>query len=149
METPSPNAGAAQDDLPLHEVYGRIDRAGGDADAAFRALVDAFYAGVETDSVLRPLYPEGDLAAAHEHLALFLIQYFGGPATYNSQRGHPRLRMRHAPFAIGPAARDAWLRHMNAALDSVAAFAPYAPAMRRYFTDTAVFLQNRIRDSSS
>jgi hemoglobin len=81
----------------------------------FEALVDRFYTGVETDPVLRPLYPE-DLTAAREHLAGFLIQYWGGPATYSEQRGHPRLRMRHVPFAIGTAERDAWYGHMAAAV---------------------------------
>ena len=64
--------------------------------------------------MLRPLYPEPDLAAAAERLRMFLMQYWGGPTTYSEQRGHPRLRMRHAPFAIGTAERDAWLRHMRA-----------------------------------
>ena len=67
--------------------------------------------------MLRPLYPEADLAGAEERLRMFLVQYWGGPRTYSEQRGHPRLRMRHAPFAVGPAARDAWLRHMRAAVD--------------------------------
>jgi hemoglobin len=66
--------------------------------------------------LLRPLYPD-DLTEARLHLALFLMQYWGGPSTYNEQRGHPRLRMRHVPFVIGPAERDAWLRHMRAAVD--------------------------------
>jgi hemoglobin len=68
--------------------------------------------------VLRPLYPD-DLTDPQRHLALFLGQYWGGPTTYSDERGHPRLRMRHAPFVIGPAERDAWLRHMSAALDSL------------------------------
>ena len=85
----------------------------------FRRLVDAFYAGVAADPVLRALYPEDDLGPAAERLRMFLIQYWGGPSTYSQQRGHPRLRMRHAPFAIGSAQRDAWLRHMRAALDSI------------------------------
>lgn len=111
-------------------------------DAAFAALVDAFYAGVERDPALRPLYPD-DLAESREHLTLFLIQYFGGPAAYAEKRGHPRLRMRHLPFAIGPAERDAWLRHMDTALEATSAFAPVAPLMRRYFRDAAHFLTNR------
>jgi hemoglobin len=69
--------------------------------------------------VLRPLYPEGDLQPARDRLRMFLEQYWGGPRTYSEQRGHPRLRMRHAPFAIAGAQRDAWLRHMRDALDSV------------------------------
>jgi hemoglobin len=86
---------------------------------AFYRLVHRFYQEVAADPVLRPVYPSRDLQAAEEHLRLFLIQYWGGPATYNELRGHPRLRMRHARFAIGPAERDAWLRHMRTALDEL------------------------------
>jgi hemoglobin len=82
----------------------------------FTDLVDHFYLGVAGDPLLRPLYPE-DLAESRRHLALFLVQYWGGPSTYNEMRGHPRLRMRHAPFVVGPAERDAWLRHMRSAVD--------------------------------
>ncbi len=81
----------------------------------FVALVDRFYARVATDPVLRPLYPE-DLTDPSTHLALFLMQYWGGPRAYNEQRGHPRLRMRHAPFTIGPAQAEAWLAHMTASV---------------------------------
>ncbi len=84
----------------------------------FIDLVDRFYLGVAGDLLLRPLYPD-DLTEAKRHLALFLMQYWGGPPTYNDQRGHPRLRMRHAPFVIGPAERDAWLRHMRTAVDQM------------------------------
>jgi hemoglobin len=85
----------------------------------FRRLVHAFYQGVADDPQLRPVYPGKDLGPAEEHLRLFLIQYWGGPGTYSEQRGHPRLRMRHARFSIGEAERDAWLRHMRAALDDL------------------------------
>lgn len=88
-------------------------------DAVFRALVDRFYDGVAMDPVLRPLYPEEDLTGARERLAGFLIQYWGGPGTYSEQRGHPRLRMRHAEWVIGPRERDAWLGHMSDALASL------------------------------
>lgn len=81
----------------------------------FDDLVERFYDGVVQDPVLRPLYP-ADLAEPKRHLALFLGQYWGGPAIYNAERGHPRLRMRHAPFVIGLAERDAWLSHMTAAV---------------------------------
>jgi hemoglobin len=84
----------------------------------FTDLVNRFYLGVAGDPLLRPLYPD-DLAESAEHLALFLGQYWGGPPTYNELRGHPRLRMRHAPFVIGPAERDAWLRHMSGALEEL------------------------------
>jgi hemoglobin len=85
----------------------------------FRRLVHAFYQSVADDPVLRPVYPAKDLGPAEEHLRLFLMQYWGGPGTYSEQRGHPRLRMRHARFTIGEAERDAWLRHMRAALDDL------------------------------
>jgi hemoglobin len=84
----------------------------------FVDLVDRFYLGVAGDPLLRPLYPD-DLSESRDHLALFLMQYWGGPATYNERRGHPRLRMRHVPFVIGPAERDAWLRHMRHAVDQM------------------------------
>lgn len=111
----------------------------------FVDLVDGFYSGVAGDPLLRPLYPE-DLTDSRHHLAGFLVQYWGGPSTYSDERGHPRLRMRHAPFAIGDAERDAWLRHMLASLDAVAA-ARAAPVeavarIRGYLTDVAEFLVN-------
>ncbi|MCF6525046.1 globin [Streptomyces sp. JJ36] len=85
----------------------------------FRRLVHRFYQGVAEDPLLRPMYPEEDLGPAEERLTLFLIQYWGGPRTYSDNRGHPRLRMRHAPFRIGRAAHDAWLRHMREAVESL------------------------------
>jgi hemoglobin len=90
-----------------------FSRVGGEA--WFVALVDRFYEMVETDPVLRPLYPE-DLAPGRAHLAAFLAQYWGGPANYTAERGHPRLRQRHFPFAIGSAERDTWVSHMTAAV---------------------------------
>lgn len=98
--------------MPPPDLYGDI---GGEP--AFRRIVDRFYRGVAGDPILRPLYPEQDLSAAADRLRLFLIQYWGGPHTYSDQRGHPRLRIRHQPFAIGTVQRDAWLTHMRAALD--------------------------------
>jgi hemoglobin len=144
VETNENRAPAPRAELTAQSVYARL---GGDdgGPEAFAALVDAFYDGVENDHVLRPMYPadaEG-MADAREKLALFLMQFFGGPALYAEKRGHPRLRMRHVPFAIGPAERDAWLRHMNAAIDTVPALAPVADALRSYFKDAANFLQNR------
>ncbi len=97
---------------------GLFERVGGEP--FFVDLVNRFYLGVAGDPLLRPLYPD-DLAESAEHLALFLMQYWGGPPTYNELRGHPRLRMRHAPFVIGPAERDAWLRHMSGALGELRA----------------------------
>ena len=85
----------------------------------FRRLTHLFYQRVADDPGLRAVYPSKNLGPAEEHLRLFLIQYWGGPATYNELRGHPRLRMRHRHFVIGEAERDAWLRHMRAALDEI------------------------------
>ena len=85
----------------------------------FTKLVDKFYEGVAEDELLRPMYPEEDLGPAKERLRMFLEQYWGGPHTYSEQRGHPRLRMRHNVFKINPAAKDVWLNHMRAAVDSL------------------------------
>jgi len=85
----------------------------------FRAIVSTFYQLVREDEILRPLYPEDDLDGAEERLRMFLEQYWGGPRTYSDQRGHPRLRMRHAPFKVGPLERDAWLRCMHTAVAEV------------------------------
>lgn len=104
------------------------ERAGGER--FFRSLIDRFYAGVASDPVLVRLYPEApDLSGARERLTLFLIQYWGGPATYSAARGHPRLRLRHMPFAIGPEERDHWLAHMTAAVDATVADAALEPAV--------------------
>ena len=102
---------------PGREAGSFYDLVGGEP--TFRKLVAEFYAGVATDPVLRPMYPEADLGPAEERLFLFLSQYWGGPNTYSQRRGHPRLRMRHAPFKIGPVERDAWLHHMRRAVDSL------------------------------
>jgi hemoglobin len=91
-----------------------FDEVGGEP--VFRQLVDLFYDGVAMDPILRPLYPEEDLTGARDRLALFLMQYWGGPTTYSDNRGHPRLRMRHAGWVIGERERDAWLTHMNRAI---------------------------------
>jgi hemoglobin len=117
-----------------------FDAIGGEE--TFRRLVDTFYAGVATDPVLRAIYPEDDLGPAAERLRMFLIQYWGGPSTYSQTRGHPRLRMRHAPFAVSSAARDAWLRHMRAALDSLDLAPEYDETMWRYFSSAAESLRN-------
>jgi len=115
-------------------------RVGGEQ--TFRTLVERFYAGVATDPLLRPLYPEQDLAPAAERLTLFLIQYWGGPNTYSATRGHPRLRMRHAPFTIGSAERDAWLRHMAEALQSLELDPELADELWRYLTMAAESMRN-------
>jgi hemoglobin len=114
--------------------------AGGDA--PFRRLIDAFYRRVEQEPLLRPLYP-ADLAPSREHLFLFVTQYFGGPPRYNADRGHPRLRLRHAPFAIGQAERDAWVRQMLAAIDEAGFAEPARGALRDYFERAATFLINQ------
>src|SRR5579859_4741429 len=93
------------------------DAVGGEE--TFTRLVRRFYEEVATDPVLRPVYPTADLGPAEEHLRLFLIQYWGGPPTYNELRGHPRLRMRHVRFHIGETERDLWLKHMRTALDQL------------------------------
>ena len=125
--------------MKLHDTL--FELAGGER--TFRALVERFYAGVPEDPVLRAVYPEEDLDGARERLTLFLIQYWGGPHTYSEQRGHPRLRLRHQPFAIGLAERDAWLRRMTAAVDSL----DLAPAVRKalvdYFETASTAMINR------
>jgi hemoglobin len=117
------------------------DRAGGTP--FFEALVGRFYDGVEADPQLRPIYPEPDLDGARHRLTLFLIQYWGGPTTYDQERGHPRLRMRHAPFAIGPTERDRWLVHMRAAIAELAPPADVSAELERYFTMAAEAMRNR------
>lgn len=109
----------------------------------FEALVARFYAGVGADPVLRAVYPEPDLAPAQRRLTLFLIQYWGGPATYDQERGHPRLRMRHAPFAIGPIERDRWLFHMRAAIAAMDPARDVADALERYIAMAAEAMRNR------
>jgi len=110
---------------------------------AFRLLVERFYARVAEDPLLRSVYPDEDLSGATQRLTLFLIQYWGGPSTYSELRGHPRLRLRHQPFAIGRAERDAWLAHMTAAVESL----ELAPAVRRallnYFDTASTAMINR------
>jgi len=113
----------------------------------FRRLVAEFYAGVATDPLLRPLYPDEDLAPATERLTLFLMQYWGGPNTYSAQRGHPRLRMRHAPFRIGPAERDAWLTHMRRAVDTLELPANQDATLWDYLERSAYFMVNSMDDS--
>ena len=125
--------------MKLHTTL--YELAGGEE--TFRALVRRFYAGVPQDPVLRAVYPEDDLSDAAERLTLFLIQYWGGPDTYSETRGHPRLRLRHQPFAIGQVERDAWLKRMTAAVESL----ELAPAVRKalldYFGTASTAMINR------
>jgi hemoglobin len=123
------------------ETRSLYERAGGTL--FFEALVGRFYAAVATDPVLRPIYPEADLSPAARRLTLFLIQYWGGPTTYDDERGHPRLRLRHVPFAIGPAARDRWLALMRTALADLAPSADVADQLDRYFAVAAEAMRNR------
>jgi hemoglobin len=126
---------------PLPQVQTFYDAVGGEA--TFRKLVARFYDEVALDGeVLRPLYPEEDLGPAAERLTLFLIQYWGGPQAYMEQRGHPRLRMRHAPFRIGPRERDAWLRAMRVAVDELDVAEPYRQQLWDYFASTAAHMMN-------
>ena len=108
----------------------------------FERLIEVFYEGVANDAVLRPLYPD-DLEPSTRHLTLFLAQYWGGPTTYDTERGHPRLRMRHAPFAVGPGERDRWLFHMRAAVDEMAPQEPVRRALLDYFEMDAEAMRNR------
>jgi hemoglobin len=110
--------------------------------AFFDALVERFYARVEVDPTLRPLYPD-DLEPGRRALALFLGQYWGGPPTYSEEKGHPRLRMRHAPFRIDAGARDAWLRAMLAAVDESDAPSVALEAMREYFEMASTAMINQ------
>jgi len=123
--------------MPVASVY---DAAGGEP--TFRTLVERFYAGVAADPILRPIYPEEDLAGATDRLTLFLIQYWGGPNTYSAQRGHPRLRMRHSPLGIGQRERDAWLRHMTAAVESLDLQPNVRKALLDYFETASAAMMN-------
>lgn len=100
-----------------------------------RLIVARFYDGVATDPVLRPLYPEEDLGPAEERFRDFLVQYWGGPTTYSERRGHPRLRMRHAPFAVSPTAKEHWLTHFRAGLDEAEAAGLLTEEQRAQFWD--------------
>ena len=110
----------------------------------FTRLVRRFYEEVAADPVLRAVYPTADLEPAEVHLRLFLIQYWGGPATYNELRGHPRLRMRHVPFRIGPVERDLWLKHMRTALDDLQLEATLDTQFWDYLVMAAQFLVNSV-----
>jgi hemoglobin len=125
---------------PVPEEASFFDAVGGEP--TFRRLVAKFYQGIAGDPLLRPMYPEDDLGPAQERMTLFLMQYWGGPGTYSAQRGHPRLRMRHAPFQVDVAARDAWLLHMRAAVDSLGLPEPHHTALWDYLERAAYFMVN-------
>ncbi len=108
----------------------------------FAALVHGFYQGVRSDPELRALYPEEDLSPAERRLRMFLEQYFGGPTAYSQERGHPRLRMRHAPFPVTGDMRDRWLHHMLGSLDALGLPAEQDHALRDYFERAAFMMVN-------
>lgn len=112
-------------------------------ESGFRRLVAAFYRNVPSDDVLGPMYPPDDMDGAEERLRGFLIGRFGGPMTYTEQRGHPRLRMRHAPFPLTKQARDRWVSLMTAALDEADFPGEVTAILRPFFEQTATFLINR------
>lgn len=123
------------EDVSLYERVGGRD--------FFVRLVEVFYGGVITDDVLWPLYPDqADLAGAKERLSLFLIHYWGGPPTYMERRGHPRLRLRHLPFHIGPLERDRWLVHMSAAVEATTDDPELRSELMAYFVPAAEHLRN-------
>ena len=109
----------------------------------FRRLIRAFYSQVPGDDILGPMYPAEDLAGAEQRLADFLIFRFGGPPRYIEERGHPRLRMRHLPFAIGRAARDRWVANMDRAFEEAQLPAEAAQVLRTFFAEIATFMINR------
>ena len=124
-------------DLLDTELYSVIGEEG------FAHLVANFYKQIPTDEILAPLYPRDDLAGAEQRLRQFIIQRFGGPSTYSSERGHPRLRMRHAPFAIDKRTRDRWIELMERALAETDLPPQAVPPLRAFFNDAATFLINR------
>ena len=130
----SVDSASVQTERTLYEAVGGMP--------FFEGLVGRFYEGVAADEVLRPLYPE-DLEPSIRHLTLFLAQYWGGPTTYDVERGHPRLRMRHAPFAIGAGERDRWLVHMRAAVDAMDPAEDARRALLEYFEMAAEAMRNR------
>jgi hemoglobin len=124
-------------DLLDTQVYSLIGHDG------FTRLVANFYKRIPHDDILGPLYPQDDLQGAQQRLLDFLIQRFGGPAHYSAQRGHPRLRMRHAPFHINQRGRDRWIELMQAALEETALPDAALPPLRQFFHEAATFMINR------
>jgi hemoglobin len=133
----------ARDNGPVTTTF--YDEIGGEE--TITRIVAGFYRGVATDPVLRPLYPEEDLGPAEERFRLFLMQYWGGPTTYSERRGHPRLRMRHAPYAVTPVAKEHWLTHFRAALDEVALPPEQDAQFWDYITHAAQFMVNSFDES--
>ena len=129
---------AERDTTNYYELFG--------GEPFFSDLVSQFYARVATNEILRPMYPERDMAGAARRLQMFLEQYWGGPTTYSEERGHPRLRMRHAGFHIGPAARDAWLTCMRQAVEGMEMEAAAQEKLWRYLEGAAEHLLNTFED---
>ena len=109
----------------------------------FRELTKRFYENVSNNAVLKPMYPEGDMEGAEKRLRMFLEQYWGGPHTYSDERGHPRLRMRHAPFAIGVPERDAWLACMKPAVEELGLSKELHSELWGYLEGAATFMINQ------
>lgn len=124
--------------MELFEAIGGTD--------AFRRLAKRFYEGVAGDDILKPMYPEEDLGPAEERLRMFLEQYWGGPGTYQEQRGHPRLRMRHMPYKINPEARDRWLAHMRVAVDELELAPVHHEELWSYLERAAYAMLNTFED---
>ena len=129
---------AERDTTNYYELFG--------GEPFFADLVSQFYARVATNEILRPMYPERDMAGAARRLQMFLEQYWGGPTTYQELRGHPRLRMRHNPFKINPDARERWLKHMRTAVDSVELPPLLDAEMWAYFDRAATSMLNSFED---
>jgi hemoglobin len=125
---------SSADGITLYEYVGGT--------SFFERLVDLFYDGVADDPILRPMYPEHDLTGAKQRLVGFLVQYWGGPTHYSDARGHPRLRMRHAPFPVDERARDAWFAHMSDAVARSGADDVARDALLAYFTNAATAMIN-------
>jgi len=128
------HAAAVSDELPIYQLLGQ---------ERLEAIVGAFYRRVPEDEVLAPMYPAHDLAGAEQRLRSFLVYRFGGPQTYLQERGHPRLRMRHAPFAVDEQARDRWMALMMAAVDEVGVDPEHRAYLEGFLGDIATFLRNR------
>jgi hemoglobin len=129
---------AERDTTNYYELFG--------GEVFFSDLVSQFYARVATNEILRPMYPERDMEGAAHRLKTFLEQYWGGPTTYQEERGHPRLRMRHAGFKIGPAAKEAWLTCMREAVDGMEMDAQSQAKLWRYLEGAAEHLLNSFED---
>jgi hemoglobin len=129
---------AERDTTNYYELFG--------GEVFFADLVSQFYARVATNEILRPMYPEKDMAGAANRLQTFLAQYWGGPTTYQEERGHPRLRMRHAGFKIGPAAKDAWLTCMRQAVVGMEMQPEAEEKLWRYLEGAAEHLLNSFED---